>query len=169
VESVYSGDRLYAAEFESAKNVLHSALGGLRSRRMGDAQPDHLDANRTTSLALLSGSNILITGDLNGLIHIWSLDNWQELATLSAHRQYISGLAFSPDGSSLLSISTDGTIHLWGLPWWCAFFAHINSFLVWPIYAIQERWKLNARLAILFVILLFFGCKSPIIEFFKLT
>jgi len=115
VESVYPGDRLYAAEFESAKNVLHAALGGLRSRRMGDGLPDHLDTNRITSLALLSGSNILTTGDLNGVIHIWSLDNWQELATLSAHRQYISGLAFSPDGSSLLSSSSDGTIHLWGL------------------------------------------------------
>jgi WD40 repeat protein len=116
MESVYQSDYLYAAEFQPANNVLYTALGGLRSRRLGDGQPDHLDTNEIASLALLPESNLLATGDMNGVIHIWSLENWQELVTLSDHRQRISGLVFSPDGSSLLSISMDGTIRLWGLP-----------------------------------------------------
>ena len=46
----------------------------------------------------------------------WSLDDWQEVATLSGHLQPLVGLVFLPDGSGLLSTSSDGTIRLWGLP-----------------------------------------------------
>jgi WD40 repeat protein len=35
---------------------------------------------------------------------------------LTGHAQSVVGLAFSPDGNSLLSASTDGTLRLWGLP-----------------------------------------------------
>ena len=116
VESVYPNDYLYGADFDPTRKVMIIALGGLRPRRLGDGLPDHLDTIRITSLAFLPGKSIVATGDLDGVIHIWSVENWQELATLQGHRQRVSGLAFSPDGSSLLSISSDGTILLWGLP-----------------------------------------------------
>jgi WD40 repeat protein len=44
------------------------------------------------------------------------LDNWQELAVLSSHKLGVVGQAFSHDGTSLLSLSADGTIRLWGFP-----------------------------------------------------
>jgi WD40 repeat protein len=96
--------------------VLYAALGGLRSWRLGDGQPDHLDTQEISSLALSTDNHLLATGDFDGLIHIWSVESWQELAVLSNHKMRIQGLAFSPDGSSLLSIAMDGTIRLWGLP-----------------------------------------------------
>jgi WD40 repeat protein len=116
IESVFPYDYLYAADFDPDENVLYAALGGLRSWRLGDGQPDHLDTQEISSLALSTDNHLLATGDFDGLIHIWSVESWQELAVLSNHKMRIQGLAFSPDGSSLLSIAMDGTIRLWGLP-----------------------------------------------------
>jgi WD40 repeat protein len=116
MESVYPNDYLYAAYFQKTNNVLYTSMGGLRSWRLRDGQPDHLDTSEIASLALITGRDLLATGDLNGIVHMWSLENWQEVTTLSGHRQRISDLVFSPDGSSLLSLSTDGTIRLWDLP-----------------------------------------------------
>lgn len=113
MESVFPYDYLYTADFDPSENVLYAALGGLRSWRLSDGQPDHLDTNEISSLALSVDNHLLATGDFDGLIHIWSVDSWQELAVLSGHKMRIEALAFSPDGSSLLSMSTDGTIRLW--------------------------------------------------------
>lgn len=113
--SVSPGSRLYTAAFQQDDKVLYTVLGGLRSWRLGDGQPDHLDTN-AGSIALSPENHLLATGDYNGEIHIWSLDDWQELAVLSSHKQGITDLCFSPDGSSLLTLSTDGIIRLWGLP-----------------------------------------------------
>jgi len=116
MENVYPGDYLYAVEFDSPGKVLCAALGGLRCRRLTDGQPHILDTNRIASLAILPDSTLVATGDLEGMIHIWSLADRREIAILSGHKQQVNSLAFSPDGSSLLSMSTDGTIRLWGLP-----------------------------------------------------
>jgi WD40 repeat protein len=108
--------RLSTAAVQQDDHVLYTVLGGLRSWRLGDGIQDHYDTNDIVSLAISPKNHLLATGDSNGGIHIWSLDNWQELVILSGHKSRILGLSFSQDGSSLLSISTDGTIRLWGLP-----------------------------------------------------
>jgi WD40 repeat protein len=114
--NVYSDDYLYAADIQLEDKVLYTALGGLRSWRLGDGLQDHLDTLNIGGLAISPVNHLLATGDLKGEIHIWSLDNWQELAVLSGHMSRIDALAFSPDGSDLLSLSADGTIRLWALP-----------------------------------------------------
>ena len=114
---VYSGGNpISSAAVQPDDHVLYTVLGGLRSWRLGDGQQDHLDTNDIVSLALSPQNHLLATGDSNGGIHIWSLDSWQELTILSGHKLRINGLAFSQDSTSLLSLSADGTIRLWGLP-----------------------------------------------------
>jgi WD40 repeat protein len=113
---VYSNSRLSTAAVQLDDHVLYTILSGLRSWRLGDGIQDHYDTNDIVSLALSPQNHLLATGDSNGGIHIWSLDNWQELAVLSGHKLGIVGLAFSQDGNSLLSLSVDGTIRLWGFP-----------------------------------------------------
>jgi len=112
--SVSPGGRLLSAAFQQDDNVLYTVLGGLRSWRLSDGQPDHLDTN-VGSLALSPENHLMATSDYNG-IHIWSLENWQELVVLSGHWESPTDLDFSPDGNSLLSSSADGTFRLWGLP-----------------------------------------------------
>ncbi len=114
--NVYPTENIYAAVFQQDGSVLHTALGGLRSWRLGDGIQHHLDTNRIHSLTISPDQSLLASGDVNGIIHIWSLENWQEVATITGHLDIINGLVFSPDGAGLLSLSQDGTIRLWGLP-----------------------------------------------------
>ena len=114
--SVYPYDSLYTVDFQPQDGILYTAQGGIRSWRLGDGVQDHLYTTRINSLALSRTAHLLATGDFNGDIQIWSLDDWQILKVLTGHKQPINSLTFSPDGTTLLSLSTDGTIRLWGLP-----------------------------------------------------
>jgi WD40 repeat protein len=46
-------------------------------------------------------------------VSLWSLNTRQEVVTLKGHVGTVTDVAFSPDGSTLASGSTDGTVRLW--------------------------------------------------------
>jgi hypothetical protein len=46
-------------------------------------------------------------------IWLWDLATGQEVARLEGHANYVWSLAFSPDGTSLVSGSGDSTVRLW--------------------------------------------------------
>jgi len=48
-------------------------------------------------------------------IKVWDVTTGQELLTLIGHTDWLSGMAFSPDGKRLASTSLDGTIRIWSL------------------------------------------------------
>jgi WD40 repeat protein len=114
--SVYQSDRLLSATTLQDGSVVYTALGGLRAWRLGDGGQHHLDTSAIASLTLSPDNRLLATGDFEGNIHLFELGTWREVAVLTGHAQSVVGLAFSPDGNSLLSASTDGTLRLWGLP-----------------------------------------------------
>ena len=60
-----------------------------------------------------SDGEILATGDLNGIIHLWDVSSWKKERTLKGHVNTITSIIFSPDGHSLASTSKDGTARLW--------------------------------------------------------
>ena len=66
-----------------------------------------------TSLALNPDDTLLAASDLQGNIHIWQTDTYQQLGTISGHTGAVFSVAFSPKGDYLLSGSSDTTLKLW--------------------------------------------------------
>ena len=48
-------------------------------------------------------------------IHLWDAATGQEAFALKGHTHYVNGIAFSPDGRLLVSVSDDQTIKVWDL------------------------------------------------------
>jgi WD40 repeat protein len=68
-----------------------------------------------TSLAFSPDSNLLAAGSYDGSIHVYQVPSGEEVAVLHGHIGAIYDLIFTNDGTTLLSISEDGSIRLWGI------------------------------------------------------
>jgi WD40 repeat protein len=77
----------------------------------------------------------LISGTAAGQTTVWNVNDGQRLFNLGdKNASRISNVGFSPDGSKLVSISDDGTLHMWdaeGQPF-SQFGLDINSFVFSP-------------------------------------
>jgi WD40 repeat protein len=58
---------------------------------------------------------IFAIGVPDGTIQIRKAEDGELIQTLSEHTMWVTGVAFSPDGHYLASISLDGTLQLWGI------------------------------------------------------
>jgi WD40 repeat protein/predicted Ser/Thr protein kinase len=59
-----------------------------------------------------SGRQIVVSVERDHVAHLYDCATGAELV-LAGHRDFVSGLAFSPDGATLATGSMDGTIRLW--------------------------------------------------------
>ncbi|WP_339385303.1 WD40 repeat domain-containing protein [Aetokthonos hydrillicola] len=65
------------------------------------------------SVAFSPDGQILATGDANGEIRLWQLDDSKLLLVCKGHTDWVQSVAFSPDGCTLSSGSSDQTMKLW--------------------------------------------------------
>ncbi|BAY25138.1 WD-40 repeat-containing protein [Calothrix sp. NIES-2100] len=67
------------------------------------------------AVAFSPDGEILATGDANGEIRLWQIDDGQPILTFKGHTGFVRSIAFSPDGQILVSASVDKTIKLWSV------------------------------------------------------
>lgn len=77
----------------------------------------HDNGCAVTALAISTDTAMLASGASDGAVHIWRIDTGKCLRTLqtSAAASGVSSLAFSPEGSHVLSANDDGTCREFGL------------------------------------------------------
>ena len=57
----------------------------------------------------------MISGSRDDTIKIWDLGTGQEKFTLKGHRGWVTAIALTPDGKTVISGSRDDTIKIWDL------------------------------------------------------
>ena len=67
-----------------------------------------------TECAISRDGRTLAVADFNGLITLWNMVSLQQVGTLNGHTEHLdpTGLAFSPDGNTLVSVSK-GLFRVW--------------------------------------------------------
>lgn len=68
-----------------------------------------------TALCMRQEDNILVSGDKNGIIHIWDIERRKKIGNLKGHTNKITHLEFDAASNRLVSASYDGTIRLWDI------------------------------------------------------
>jgi WD40 repeat protein len=69
--------------------------------------------SNAASVAYESRTRLVATGGEDGVVRLWSADTKQGIAEAKAHEMAISSLAFSHDGTRLVSAGGDGTVIVW--------------------------------------------------------
>jgi WD40 repeat protein len=77
----------------------------------------HAHAVFCVAFSPVVGSNVLASGDIDGIVRLWDVSKQQQkpMRELRGHSHMISSVAFSPDGSQLVSGSRDCAVRLWSV------------------------------------------------------
>lgn len=96
----------YFATSGGSQVTLWNASDGLKIREF----PDETEIS---AVAISPNGSALLTGNLDGGMKLWDLDNGSLIQVFEGHTDRVYDLAFSPNGTRILSGSRDGTLKLW--------------------------------------------------------
>jgi len=107
------GDRI-AIGWSSGKVSVHESATGAKLLEF-EAHPEPI-----STMAVSPTTNVIATGAgySDQTIKLWNAESGEAIGELTGHKSWISGLAFSPDGTLLASSSSDQTIRLWDTKSW---------------------------------------------------
>jgi WD40 repeat protein len=64
------------------------------------------------AIAFSPGGDLIASGTVSGAIQIWNASNLSSIATIRGHHGQVTSIAFSSDGSQVVSGSDDGTVRI---------------------------------------------------------
>jgi WD40 repeat protein len=98
------------------------ALGGLDGiLRLLDLERDEVIdvvqfTSWITSLTWSPDRSLLVAGTEGGEVHVYAVEDAEEVLYFKAHNGTVTGLSFSPDGAFIGTTGFDGSVKIWGIP-----------------------------------------------------
>lgn len=77
-----------------------------------------IDAHKghAVGIAFSPDGRSILTGGFDGLVKVWSVEDWQQATVFDGHEKSVNCIVFANDGATLVTSSTDRTIRLWRYP-----------------------------------------------------
>lgn len=97
-----------------AESTLHQALQNLRLEKVfGEPGQDFI--KQPWSIEYSPDGEMLVTGHIDGVVKVWSVETGEELLSWQAHARWIPVLAISMDGRLLATGSFNAEVKVWDL------------------------------------------------------
>ena len=111
-------DLITAVRFSPDNNTLASGglNGGIKLWNIKNWELiGTLPTNGTvTDINYSPDGSILANSDFEA-VNLWKIENGEKITTLTGHKGWVNSAVFSPDGQSLSSGGSDGTIRFWNV------------------------------------------------------
>jgi WD40 repeat protein len=102
-------DTLAQARLPEVKHTLLSP----RAAHWGTSGPVLQAGSSVFGVAFVPNRPLIVAGLITGLLRVWSVESFEDVAQLPGHKDKIWSLAMSSDGSRIVSGSRDRTMHVW--------------------------------------------------------
>lgn len=110
--------------------------------------------------ALAVDDDVLFAGTQGGNIVVWSLETYDLLATVPAHKESVLGLSLSEDKSLLLSTGADSIVNVWSTETLQRLYSLQSPFEIGDIFCVVHSAKIQT---------LFWGAQNSSIQWYKLS
>jgi WD40 repeat protein len=135
----------------SSHLVIYEVATGRERRVIGKPNPQDDDVEfdilsalstelwqNTAALAISADGRLLAHANIDGSIGLWEVASGSRLAAFRGHRNFVTCLAFAPDGKTLVSGGDDSGIVIWSLAKFLPRGADASAF---TRDHFQEHWK----------------------------
>lgn len=133
------GDKSHApSETDSS---LASAASASASSRQNVKIPAHRIEAPGSVQAVAVDDDVLFAGVQGGSIVAWSLETYERLATVPAHKESVLGLALSDDRSLLFSTGADSVVNVWSTHTLQRLYSLYSHFEIGDVFCIVHSTK----------------------------